>query len=1614
MLADRPIPGRTGWTYGDSGNTHGQGIAYGWELVDENGDSFDPAKFLGGEATYEIPATTTEGDTVAGNRIKGAVLYTDDWGCPEVLAQTSEVVVGDETTNSDATGRPLILFNAGNNAGESAIGIPVESGQVLRYDRGSIDDSNGWDGTVHEYQWQSQTKPDTSDWEDIAGASGATYTIPSATDANDILRFRIKITYRDDDYAQTSMEEVVESMPTGYINIPPGGAPQIGVTNNLTMVGNDMSVAPAAEQEFIEILSDPNGAAAPFAYRWEKCAAGQDCGADGGGWTNLTNVEADPDTTDTAGQQFTGSSFTLLVTHAGYRFRYIVSYTDEDGSDEEAVSAVSEAVNASATGSVTIVFSSPRYPTETPYSRTPVVGEVLQADTKSIADLNGLGDFTYSWFREDKDGANRVPISGSTQPLYTLQDEDAGKKISLEVRFTDGEGNPEEPGASNPTDIVNDPVKGFQVNAGAPSGAPEYEVGGVFADRLQVSTASLRDLNENQLAIANRFDPITWAWARVNSDGVATTVSGQIAAVYTLTPEDAGLRIRATASYTDEDGFDETISATSDVVNARASGSPTISGPVSPEPGSVLTTEILSVVDNNGFDRSKAILTWIRVAADNIASDIAGAHGDTYTLAENDANSRIMVRVDFTDDDGFAESRFSALYPAGTVADGTFATVNGRPTGAPVLEGSAQVDMMVEVNTDGIDDANGLAGLEARGGYAYTWIRLNADRTGPVTLVGENSDSYTLVKDDEGKRIQVVVRFVDDKGYDNVIPSNPSAVVQRRENSAPQGLPVVSAVENCSSSTSAALKVGVAVKASTAGIMDDNQMTTARSSAAFSYQWVRLNADGSSPLSIGTDSDCYTLQKADEAKRLQVVVRYIDDDGYEETVRSLPTGSSVVRRDQVPATGMLAIVGTAQVDATLTADASSIVDPVNGLDAATMQYRWERLDSPNDPNPVTVGEGPSYTPVKADARSFLRLTVIFHDDDDHPEKLSVLFTGPDGVTPARVERRANAEATGAPVIRGAARVGETLEAFRGSIEDDNGVPNAGTFTWQWFRVDANGDREQITGATRDRYAVTPDDSEKRLMVRATFDDLDEYEESLDSSLTGLVTEIAAVRSSGLTHLLSGMGRTFSISLVDVVWERVGSLESWRSGPTASASIGGRVIDTGAFTEDDVGRAVEEVAGFLGLKAVSPELIDLEAGRGTTSGSGLDAYSAWAGLPTGRDLFGRSRISMLLGGGKRSDGGGLSMWAQGDMGAYERERADSEFSEANSEGTMLAGHLGFEYASSGGGLMGVALSHSLGEAEYAFADDRHSDATVDTAVTSAMPYLYFRSEGGAGVWASYGQGNGTLELADDVSDVETDIALQTTAAGFHGGALPYGDVALRLKADYFRTDVTADEVDDGSSLIGVDTFSSRARLVLEGTVQSFSDGGGRTTGKFELGARIDDGDVGEGIGAEAAAEVRFGSTNTGLELRGRGSVLFFHEQEGYREWGASLGLIYDPGRRGRGVSLTLEPAWNAPSTGVASAMWDTDSLPDYSGQTASSDDASFRARLGYGVGALHESGLVTLYSEVEDDDDRRLRLGSEFDGIGTGLGGLRLDLYGERRDSGDDPENAAMFKGTIGF
>ena len=124
--------------------------------------------------------------------------------------------------------------------------------------------------------------------------------------------------------------------------------------------------------------------------------------------------------------------------------------------------------------------------------------------------------------------------------------------------------------------------------------------------------------------------------------------------------------------------------------NADATGAPEITGTAKVR--ETLTADAGTITDLNGLPVWPGDFTfqWVRVEA-GTESDIADATEQTYTLAQEDRGKKIKVAVSFTDNEGYDESRTSALYPKrGTIAPDTSGPV---PVSAKVLANGTQIEL---------------------------------------------------------------------------------------------------------------------------------------------------------------------------------------------------------------------------------------------------------------------------------------------------------------------------------------------------------------------------------------------------------------------------------------------------------------------------------------------------------------------------------------------------------------------------------------------------------------------------------------------------------------------------------------------------------------------------------------------------------------------------------------------------------------------------------------------------------------------------------------------------------------------------------------------------------
>ena len=404
------------------------------------------------EITIEV--TTTKAAEVEGEE-------------PSVTTATLDYTVNVVNVNDPATGSLTVA------------GTPAQ-GETLTADISAVSDEDGV-GTV-SYQWYR-------DGELITGEVLSELTLTQA-DVGGVIS--ADISYVDGSGATESFESA-STVAVSNTNDAPTGVPVISGTLS---EDRELSVDTSG-------IADADGLG-EFSYQWNRDGA--------------------------AIEGATAETYTLSEADVGANISVTVSYTDGYGAAESVISAETSdiaKVNDAPTGSLII-------------SGTAAEGEILTLDTSSIADVDGVGTFSYVWM---KDGA---VLAGETGSTYTLTQADVGSVFTASVSYVDGLGVTETLSAEATAEVVNvndDPTGALVISGTAEKGS-----------NLTLDSSSIAD--EDGLG---QFS-ITWL-----SDN--TPITGATEANYTLTADEVDSVITALIEYTDAQGTVEivTSSATSSV-----------------------------------------------------------------------------------------------------------------------------------------------------------------------------------------------------------------------------------------------------------------------------------------------------------------------------------------------------------------------------------------------------------------------------------------------------------------------------------------------------------------------------------------------------------------------------------------------------------------------------------------------------------------------------------------------------------------------------------------------------------------------------------------------------------------------------------------------------------------------------------------------------------------------------------------------------------------------------------------------------------------------------------------------------------------------------------------
>ena len=762
------------------------------------------------------------------------------------------------------------------------------------------------------------------------------------------------------------------------------------------------------------------------------------------------------------------------------------------------------AVNDAATGAPTI-------------SGTAHVGETLTASTADISDVDGVpNSFTYQWKRYAANGTTFEANIGTDARTYTLTESEEGKKVKVEVSFTDNGGTSEGPliSAAYPASLSQTVGAAPVVNT-----PPTASDGPVTTNEDTLYAFAATDfgyLDDDSDALASVKITALPAAGTLKLDGtpiasgtlpkaVAKADLGAGKLTYTP-PANANGAGYASFTFKVNDGTADSAQHTITINVTPVNDAPTAS------PGTVTTKEdtdhtfsaaAFSYADIDGDPLSSVKITALPaagtlkldgtpIASGALPKAVAAADlraGKLRYSPPLNANKTAFASFTFKVNDGTVDS---AQY---TITIDVTA-VNDAATGAPTISGTAEVGQTLTASTAGISDVDGVPNS-----FTYRWIRYAANGTTFESNIDADARTYTLTESEEGKKVKVEVSFTDNGGTSEgplISAAYPASLSQTVG-----AAPVVNTPPTASdgpvttnedtlyafaatdfgyldddSDALASVKITGLPTAGTLKL-DGTPITSALPKAVAAADVAARKLTYTPPANAnGTGYASFTFKvndgTADSATEYIMTINVTP-------VNDAPTGSggTVTTREDTPYAFAAARFGYVDDDGDLLSSVKITALPTAG----TLKLDGTPIASGALPKAVAAADLDAgkltYTP-PPNANKTAYASFTFKVNDGTADS-ALTYTMTIDVTAV------NDAATGAPTISGTAEVGQTLTASTADISDVDGVPSS--FTYQWKRYAANGTTlEANIGADARTYTLTESEEGKKVKVEVSFTD----------------------------------------------------------------------------------------------------------------------------------------------------------------------------------------------------------------------------------------------------------------------------------------------------------------------------------------------------------------------------------------------------------------------------------------------------------------------------------------------------------------------------------------------
>ena len=510
---------------------------------------------------------------------------------------------------------------------------------------------------------------------------------------------------------------------------------------------------------------------------------------------------------------------------------------------------------------------------------------------------------------------------------------------------------------------------------------------------------------------------------------------------------------------------------------------------------------------------------------------------------------------------------------------------------------------------------------------------------------------------------------------------------------------------------------------------------------------------------------------------------------------------------------------------------------------------------------------------------------------------------------------------------------------------------SGSVTVDYETVDGTATAGTDYTSTHGTTSFAPGERTKTISVPVLDDAHDEGEETLTLTLSNISgAYLADATATGTIENTDPMPKAWMV--------RIGR------------TVGSQAVNALTQRLEGAGKSHVTVAGINVIGASG-----LEALTEDDDPFGLPKWAKTTGRETDVQTITADDIRLRSTFHLSSDGNGM-LWGGPTFttwGQVATESFETEEKNVTMDGDVTTGFIGFD-AEWERGLAGIMLSQSNSEGGYRLEPEgTHGDigiedqwayrdiGTVRSSLTGVYPYARVQINGKVSAWALAGAGSGELTLKQTgKKSMPTDISMRMGAIGVKGEILDgenASGVNLNVKSDAMWVGTKSQRTNE---MVATEGDVTRMRFTLQGE-RTLEIGNSATfTPSAEVGVRLDGGDAETGTGIEVGAGLRYIAGP--LTVEGQVRTLIAHETSGYEEWGMNGAIRVTPDDSGRGLTLSVAPAWGHTES-ATERLWSAHDAREFDADTKFKAKGRIEINAGYGLGLPYGRGVLTPYAGV---------------------------------------------------